>query len=85
MGWTVESYGTTTDAVQAVISARAYTVLLGNTAAAWAAKNNPALKLSLVESTGLVFAVPMRKDNGPCAKDRGCAECMNRRQHPQAA
>ncbi|HEY7247832.1 MAG TPA: transporter substrate-binding domain-containing protein [Xanthobacteraceae bacterium] len=63
MGWTVESYGTTTDAVQAVISARAYTILLGNTAAAWAVKNNPALKLSLVQSTGLVFAVPVRKDN----------------------
>jgi len=63
MGWTVESYGTTTDAVQAVISARAYAILLGNTAAAWAVKNNPALKLSLVQSTGLVFAVPVRKDN----------------------
>jgi len=63
MGWTVESYGTTTDAVQAVMSARAYTILLGNTAAAWAVKNNPALKLSLVQSTGLVFAVPVRKDN----------------------
>jgi len=63
MGWTVESYGTTTDGVQAVISARAYAILLGNTAAAWAVKNNPALKLSLVQSTGLVFAVPVRKDN----------------------
>ena len=63
MGWTVESYGTTTDAVQAVTSARAYAILLGNTAAAWAVKNNPALKLSLVQSTGLVFAVPVRKDN----------------------
>ncbi len=63
MGWTVESYGTTTDAVQAVMSARADTILLGNTAAAWAVKNNPALKLSLVQSTGLVFAVPVRKDN----------------------
>jgi polar amino acid transport system substrate-binding protein len=63
MGWTVESYGTTTDGAQAVISARAYAILLGNTAAAWAVKNNPALKLSLVQSTGLVFAVPVRKDN----------------------
>jgi polar amino acid transport system substrate-binding protein len=79
MGWTVESYGTTTDAVQAVISARAYTVLLGNTAAAWAAKNNPALKLSLVESTGLVFAVPVRKDNVALRdKIEVAIECMKK-------
>jgi polar amino acid transport system substrate-binding protein len=63
MGWTVQSYGTTTDAVQAVTSGRVYTILLGNTAAAWAVKNNRFLKLSLVESTGLVFAIPVRKDN----------------------
>jgi polar amino acid transport system substrate-binding protein len=65
--------------VQAVISARAYTVLLGNTAAAWAAKNNPALKLSLVESTGLVFAVPMRKDNVALRdKIEVAIECMKK-------
>jgi polar amino acid transport system substrate-binding protein len=79
MGWTVESYGTTTDAVQAVISARANTVLLGNTAAAWAAKNNPVLKLSLVESTGLVFAVPVRKDNVALRdKIEVAIECMKK-------
>ncbi len=79
MGWTVESYGTTTDAVQAVTSARAYTILLGNTAAAWAVKNNPALKLSLVQSTGLVFAVPVRKDNA-ALRDRieVAIECMKK-------
>ena len=63
VGWTVESYGTTVDAVQAVMSGRAYAILLGNTAAAWAVKNNPAIKLSLIISTGLVFAFPVRKDN----------------------
>jgi polar amino acid transport system substrate-binding protein len=63
MGWTVESYGTTVDAVQAVMSGRAYAILAGNTAVAWIVKNNPALKLSLVNSTGLVFAFPVRKDN----------------------
>jgi polar amino acid transport system substrate-binding protein len=77
MGWNVESYGTTTDAVQAVISARAYAILLGNTAAAWAVKNNPAIKLSVVQSTGLVFAVPVRKDN-TALRDRIeiAIECM---------
>ena len=55
------------------------TILLGNTAAAWVVKNNPALKLSLVHSTGLVFAVPVRKDN-TALRDRidMAIECMKR-------
>lgn len=77
VGWTVESYGTTVDAVQAVMSGRAYAILLGNTAAAWAVKNNPAIKLSLINSTGLVFAFPVRKDNLALREKMDLAiECM---------
>ena len=79
IGWTVESYGTTTDAVQAIVSGRAHAIIAGNTAAAWAAKNNPAIKLSLVHSTGLVFAIPVRKDNTALRdKIEVAIECMKK-------
>ena len=79
IGWTVESFGSTTDAIQAVIANRAHTLLTNSSAAAWATKNNPAIKLSYLHKTGTVFAIPVRKDNVALRNQiENAIECMKK-------
>lgn len=63
IGWKVESYGTNSDAIQAVIAGRAFANVGGNTVSAWAVKQNSRIKLSYLHSTGAVFGMPFRKDD----------------------
>ncbi|MFE8118834.1 transporter substrate-binding domain-containing protein [Brenneria goodwinii] len=61
--WKVVSYGTNTDAIQAVVSNKAFAAITGITPGAWAVKKNPRIALSYTQSTNNVWGMAFRKDD----------------------
>lgn len=76
-GWTMQRYGKNADAIQAVLSGRAFANIASGSASGWAAKQNPRLKTSIAVNTGRVFSTPFRLDDAATRnRIERVVECM---------
>ena len=76
-GWTMQRYGKNADAIQAVLSGRAFANIGSGSSSGWAAKQNPQLKASIAVGTGRVFSAPFRLDDAETRnRIERVVECM---------
>ena len=79
-GFTVQAYDTQPDAIQAVLSGRAYATLGGNTVIVYAASKNPQFVADLeLKDTRAHWAAPVPKDNPKLrAQLQDAIDCMKK-------
>lgn len=76
-GFEVQRYGKNADAIQAVLTRRAFANLAAHSVVSWAATKNPLVKTSYTVRSGRAFAMAFRKDDA-ANRDRveEILECM---------
>ena len=79
-GFTVQVYENQPDAIQAVLSGRAYATLAGNTVVNYAASKNPQFVVDLeLTATRASWAAPLRKDSAVLrAQIQDALDCMKK-------
>ena len=63
LGFEIQRYGKNADAVQAVLSGRAFANLVGESVALWAVRQNPAVRADFRIRANTAFAIAFRNDD----------------------
>ena len=78
-GFEVQRYGKNADAIQAVLTRRAYANLAAHSVVSWAARKNPLVKTSYTIRSGRAFAMAFRKEDAAYRNQvEEILECMKR-------